>query len=66
MSFEMVIERDAAIPMRDGVVLRGDVYRPGAGAPVPTLVHRTVMPDYRGDHGFPRLFIGGTSVSLSG
>src|SRR5437879_3751285 len=35
---------------------RPDLHRNRA----PTLVHRTVMPDYRGDHGFPRLFIGGT------
>jgi len=30
-SFDVVIERDVAVPMRDGIVLRADVYRPGRG-----------------------------------
>jgi len=34
-------ERDVAVPMRDGVVLRADVARPAGGGPFPTLVHRT-------------------------
>jgi hypothetical protein len=34
-------ERDVAVPMRDGVVLRADVARPGDGGPFPTLVYRT-------------------------
>lgn len=37
----MVAERDVAIPMRDGVVLRADIYRPAAGGPFPALVYRT-------------------------
>src|SRR4051794_27437251 len=41
MTCEMTIERDAAVPMRDGVILRGDVHRPSAQSPIPTLVHRT-------------------------
>jgi putative CocE/NonD family hydrolase len=37
-----LIERDIAIPMRDGVILRGDVYRPEAdSAPRPVLLERT-------------------------
>ena len=35
------VERDVAIPMRDGVVLRGDVYRPAGDGRFPVLVFRT-------------------------
>ena len=34
-------EFNAAIPMRDGVVLRADIMRPDTGGPFPTLVYRT-------------------------
>ncbi|HWZ85662.1 MAG TPA: CocE/NonD family hydrolase, partial [Thermoanaerobaculia bacterium] len=34
-------ERDVAIPMRDGVLLKADVHRPGAAGRFPTLVYRT-------------------------
>ncbi len=37
----VTIERDVAVPMRDGVVLRADVYRPAQGGPFPVLVYRT-------------------------
>jgi uncharacterized protein len=37
----MLVDRDVAIAMRDGVVLRADVYRPGTGPPVPAVVSRT-------------------------
>src|SRR5256885_4058879 len=37
----MTIERNASVPMRDGVVLRADVYRPAAPGRFPTLVYRT-------------------------
>jgi putative CocE/NonD family hydrolase len=36
-----VVEKDVAVPMRDGVVLRADVMRPGDGERFPTLVYRT-------------------------
>ncbi len=36
-----VVEQNVAVPMRDGVVLRADVYRPAAPGPVPVLVYRT-------------------------
>ncbi|HEY2944496.1 MAG TPA: CocE/NonD family hydrolase [Vicinamibacteria bacterium] len=36
-----VVEREVAVPMRDGVVLRADVWRPAAGGPFPVLVYRT-------------------------
>ncbi|MGE0362378.1 MAG: CocE/NonD family hydrolase [Vicinamibacterales bacterium] len=35
------VERDVAVPMRDGVVLRADVARPEGAGPFPTLVYRT-------------------------
>lgn len=35
------VERDVAVPMRDGVVLRADIYRPDRPGPHPILVLRT-------------------------
>ena len=35
------VDRDVAVPMRDGVVLRADVFRPASAGPAPTLVYRT-------------------------
>ncbi|TFG66581.1 MAG: CocE/NonD family hydrolase [Anaerolineales bacterium] len=35
------IERDIAIPMRDGVVLRANLFRPDAPGQYPALIHRT-------------------------
>src|SRR5689334_9737809 len=35
------VDRDVAVPMRDGVVLRADVYRPDGDGPWPVLVERT-------------------------
>ena len=35
------VERNVAVPMRDGVILRADVSRPAADRRVPTLVYRT-------------------------
>lgn len=37
----MIVDRDVAVPMRDGVVLRADVYRPDAPGRFPTLINRT-------------------------
>jgi len=37
----VVIERNVAVPMRDGVILRADVHRPDRGGPYPVLVMRT-------------------------
>jgi uncharacterized protein len=37
----MRVEQDVPVPMRDGVVLRADVYLPDGGAPAPALVNRT-------------------------
>jgi uncharacterized protein len=36
-----VMERDVEIPMRDGTVLRADVYRPTGDGPFPALLTRT-------------------------
>ncbi len=36
-----VVMRDTAVPMRDGVVLRADVWRPAGAGRFPTLVYRT-------------------------
>ena len=38
---DLVVERNVVVPMRDGVVLRADVYRPATDAPVPAVVNRT-------------------------
>ncbi len=38
---ETVHERNVAVPMRDGVVLRADVLRPPGPGPFPVLVYRT-------------------------
>lgn len=35
------VDRDVAVPMRDGVVLRADVFRPHGNGRRPTLVYRT-------------------------
>jgi putative CocE/NonD family hydrolase len=40
-SAAVMVERNVAVPMRDGVILRADVYRPKAGGPYPVLVLRT-------------------------
>ena len=37
----LTTERDVAVPMRDGTLLRADVYRPVSGGPFPVLVYRT-------------------------
>src|SRR4051794_34397937 len=37
----MEIEFDVAAKMRDGTILRADVYRPTGGGPWPVLLHRT-------------------------
>lgn len=38
---DVKVERDVAVPMRDGVVLRADVYRPAGEGRFPVLVFRT-------------------------
>ena len=38
---ERIIERDLWVPVRDGVRLATDVYRPTSGGPFPVLLERT-------------------------
>ena len=38
---KVTAERDVAVPMRDGIVLRANVFRPDRGEPCPVLVMRT-------------------------
>jgi len=38
---EFLLERDVAVPMRDGVVLRADIWRPRGAGRCPVLVYRT-------------------------
>ena len=38
---QLTVDRNIAIPMRDGVSLRADIYRPASGGPFPVLVFRT-------------------------
>ena len=37
----MILESDAAVPMRDGVTLRADIYRPDGDGPLPAVLGRT-------------------------
>jgi putative CocE/NonD family hydrolase len=41
MGDRIVIEKDIAIPMRDGCVLKGDLYRPERNEKLPVLLNRT-------------------------
>ena len=41
-SAQLTIERDVGVPLPDGVVLLGDLYRPGAGSgPLPVVLIRS-------------------------
>jgi len=37
----LIVERDVEVQMRDGVILRADVYRPDTTEPLPVLLQRT-------------------------
>ena len=39
--YEVTVERGVAAKMRDGVVLRADIYRPKADGKFPVLLERT-------------------------
>ena len=41
MSSSLSVERNITIPMRDGVLLTADLYRPAQSGPLPTLLQRT-------------------------
>lgn len=40
---DILLERDAAIPMRDGVVLRADIFRPVHGEKVPAILCSSIF-----------------------
>ena len=46
----LIIDRDVPVEMRDGTVLRADIYRPESAEPVPVLLQRTPY-----DKGVPRI-----------
>ncbi len=41
MVLGMIVTKNVAVPMRDGIVLRADLYRPASGGPFPVIVYRT-------------------------
>lgn len=47
MSIRVTIDQDVMVPMRDGVRLATDIYRPDTHEPVPVLIHR--MPYSKSD-----------------
>ena len=49
MDHKVTVQRDQPIPMRDGVTLGADVYRPDGEGPFPALVQRTPYGKYRQD-----------------
>src|SRR5580693_3944432 len=40
-SYQIVLDRDVKVPMRDGVILKADIYRPQADGKFPVLLVRT-------------------------
>ena len=48
------VERNVAVKMRDGVVLRVDVYRPDQGGPYPVLVRRSPYGKRMRSNRFPK------------
>jgi len=40
-AYSMIVERDIDMPVRDGTVLRGDLYRPEGDGPFPAIIQRT-------------------------
>lgn len=41
MATTLIVERDVQVRMRDGIILRADMYRPNTGEPLPVLLQRT-------------------------
>jgi len=58
---KVTVERNVPVKMRDGVVLRADVYRPDRGGPYPVLVMRTPY-SKGGGHPFDRFVKAGYIV----
>ncbi|MEU5841457.1 CocE/NonD family hydrolase [Rhodococcus sp. NPDC047139] len=40
-SSDLIVQRNIEVPMRDGTILRADLYRPAAEGPFPALLQRT-------------------------
>ncbi|MDA1280495.1 MAG: hypothetical protein O3B95_10750, partial [Chloroflexi bacterium] len=40
-TYDVIIERNIAVSMRDGTILRADVYRPDSEGQFPVLIERT-------------------------
>jgi predicted acyl esterase len=61
---DLLVQRDVAVPMRDGVLTRADVYRPADAGPCPAILLRTpydkswiehfspIAPGLAGDRGY--------------
>ena len=49
----VLVEKNVAVPLRDGVKTYGDLYRPAEGPPVPAIVTRTPYDKERGSLGLP-------------
>ena len=41
--YEVLVEREVAVKMPDGITLRADIYRPKAEGKFPVLVQRTLV-----------------------
>ncbi len=41
MSTQIIVEKNVSMPMRDGTVLKGNIYRPDVESQVPALLVRT-------------------------
>ncbi len=52
--YQVVVERGVEAKMRDGVVLRADIYRPDADGKFPVLLERTPYNKGNGESGFGR------------
>ncbi|HIC88342.1 MAG TPA: CocE/NonD family hydrolase [Anaerolineae bacterium] len=50
MGKSLIVERDVEVNMRDGVILRADVYRPDSEKPCPVLLQRTPYGKGFADH----------------
>ncbi|MGH9863736.1 MAG: CocE/NonD family hydrolase, partial [Candidatus Acidiferrales bacterium] len=64
---DIVVEKDVAVPMRDGVVLRAEVWRPAGPGPFPVLVYRTPynrQPAQRNSSIFPKAVERGYAVVI--
>jgi len=52
--YEVTIEHNVPVKMRDGIILRADIYRPKADGNFPVLLERTPHNKQGGDFGLRR------------